>query len=219
MADTRTTSRRSVLKVGLLGSAMLAAGGVGLGLWPGAHQTPPGWLQALTPASWSVAGAVARRMCPASRTGLPSADTVDVATRMDAVLGRMHPADAAEVHQALLLLENALAGLLLDGRPVPFTRADGPTQDAALAAWRDSRLPLRRKAYKAVRNLVMSSYWSHPDTYAGAGYPGPPDFGQARAPADDLDALVEEGRRRMAGQDVPEGQPALDPVEDAEQPG
>ncbi|MCK6505665.1 hypothetical protein L6R53_20090 [Myxococcota bacterium] len=212
-----STSRRGILKIGLGGAALLAAGGLGLGLWPGASREPLAPLQALSPRAFGVLAAVARTFCPGG-DGLPSADELDIAGALDATIATLHPADQAELQQVLLLVDNALVGALLDGRPQPFSRADDATRRATLLSWRESRIPLRRTAYKALRGLVMAAYWGHPRLYAAAGYPGPPDFGQAQAPPDDPVALAEEGRRRLAGDDAPEGQPpaeALDPVEES----
>jgi hypothetical protein len=181
-------SRRALL---LTGSAALVAAAGGLALWPGPTLSPPGPLRALDARTWSVLASVAQAMCPGG-DGLPSADELDIASGLDLTLSTLHPADQAELKQGLLLLDNALPGLLLDGRPQPFSRADVGVRAATLLGWRTSRIGLRRQVFKAVRGLVMAAYWGHPRLYAAAGYPGPPDFGQAQAPPDDLLALAQE---------------------------
>ncbi len=179
-----TSTRRSLLRAGVAGSILLAAGGVGLGLYPSVERAAPQGLKVLDARSWSVLAAIADRLCPGG-DGLPSARDLGVATLLDQTLHTLHPLDAAELHQLLLLVENALVGMVFDGRPRPFTACSPPQQDRALAAWRDSRLQLRRSGFKALRGLIMAAYWGHPDTFAGSGYPGPPDFGQAAAPLPD----------------------------------
>lgn len=173
-------SRRLFLKAGLAGGALLTVGGVGLGLQPGVLGPVPASLQVLDATTWSVTAAVARRMCLG---GGPSPDVLDVASRVDAQLSVMHPSDAAEVVQGLMLLENGLAGLVLGGGRRPFTGSSEAAQTARLRAWQQSPLAVLRKAYKAIRGLVVTAYYSHPGTYTFTGYPGPPDFGQASAPA------------------------------------
>lgn len=180
-------SRRTLL---LSGSALLVVGAGGLALWPGQTLTPRGQLRALDARTWSVLATVAQAMCPGG-DGLPSADELDIATALDLTISTLHDADQAELKQGLLLLDNALPGLLLDGRPTPFSRADVKARAATLLAWRTSRIGLRRQVYKALRGLVMAAYWGHPRVFAGSGYPGPPDFGQRSAPPDDLLALAE----------------------------
>jgi len=202
-------TRRNILGLGLGGAALLAAGGLGLGLWPGQVGPVPDGLKVLDARSWTILSSVAEALCDGG-TGQPSAATLGVATALDGTLATLHPGDAADLVQALLLLENALPGALLDGRPRPFTRCDLATRVATLEGWRTSRIPMRRTAFKALRGLVLAAYWGSPRLYAVEGYPGPPDFGQAQAPPDDLVALAEEGRRRMAesSEPAPTGQEA-----------
>lgn len=193
-------SRRLFLKAGLAGGALLTVGGVGLALQPGVLGPVPALLQVLDATTWSVTAAVARRMCPA--TG-PAADAIDVASRVDAQLAKMHPGDAAEVVQGLILLENGLAGVILGGGPRAFTASSPAAQDARLRAWQTSSLAVLRKAYKAIRGLVVTAYFSHPETYAFTGYPGPPDFGQSRAPAIQLAQLPEPAAEPPPVEEVP----------------
>lgn len=179
-------SRRRLL---LLAPAALAVGAGGLALWPGASRSPPAALQVLSPREWSVLAAAAQAFCPGG-DGLPSADELDIATALDATFATLHPGDVSELKAALLLLDNALPGLLLDGRLGPFSRASVQARAQTLLGWRTSRIGTRRQVYKALRGLLMAAYWGHPRTWAFAGYPGPPDFGQAQALPDDLRALA-----------------------------
>ena len=175
-----TTSRRRVLQVGIGGSILLAAGAVGLALQPGGTASPPDTLVVLDAKTWTILAAAAETMVPP--TG-PPADSLDIATRVDQHLARMHPADAAEVVQALGLLENGLVGLFFGGGFRPFTQSTVAERTAVLDGWRFSRVATLRTAFKAIRGLVVTSYYSHPLAYTTAGYPGPPDYGQQDAPA------------------------------------
>ena len=76
----------------------------------------------------------------------------------------------------LRLLDNALVNMLLGGPPTPFTALSAEAQAEVLLSWRDSRLTLRRGAFKALRGACLLAYYTHPDTFAEVGYPGPPDF-------------------------------------------
>ncbi len=173
--------RRRLLKVGLGGALLLAAGGVGMSLWrPGGNRTPPTTLRALDGNSWLVLAAVAARVTPAEG-GFPSADEIGVADHIDALLHGMHPATVAEIRQLLGLLENPVGGLLLDGRIGSFTGASPEDQDAILRGWRDSEVGVKRAGYKALAGLCASAYFADPRVYAHIGYPGPPDYGNVRA--------------------------------------
>ncbi len=174
-------TRRTLLRYGLGGALALAAGGLGLALFPGQSRAPRRPLQALTERDYAILAAIADRLCPGA-PGLPSAGELDVAGHVDALMARLHPADVAEFQQLLALFENALVRALLHGSPVPFSRAAPAVQDASLEAWRTSALPFRRLAFKALRGLVAATYWAQPETWPHIGYPGPPRFGQEGAP-------------------------------------
>ena len=165
-------TRRAALGLGS-GALLLALGGVGLALQPSVHRAARQSLLSLDPASFSVLVALAETVCPAVGD-LPGAWDLGVPERVDEHLATLHPADARDVHRALLLLENGLFGLLLDGRPRTFTASDPEARRDVLTRWRDSRLTVRRSAYRALVSLVSSSYWSLPRTFAVMGYPGPP---------------------------------------------
>ncbi len=173
-------SRRRLLQVGFVGTGLLALGTVGLALRRGDASDAPATLQVLDPAAWAVVRAVARVLCPSDG---PHPDALDVAGRVDAQLARMHPGDAAEVQQALGLLDNALTGLVFVGTTVPFTDASRDDALALFRAWQNSSVAVLRTAAKAIRGLVLTAYFSHPDSFGYTGYPGPPNFGQAAAPA------------------------------------
>lgn len=167
-------TRRGFLKRGLFGGALLLAGGVGLGLWPTRYaRKPKRPLRALDERQFAILAAVASRTVAA-----PGADPVTIAERVDDTLALQAPEVRHDVGQLLLLLENALAGLFLDGRPMPFTRLSPKSQDAVLDSWRRSRLALRRGGYNVLRKLTQAAHYASPSTWASVGYPGPPQISQ-----------------------------------------
>ena len=174
-------NRRTVLKFGLSGAALMAVSGVGLGLRKGVLRAPAAPLQVLGPMEYSVLAAVADRMLPAG-DGFPSAANLQVAEAVDTLLARSEPQVGVELQQLLGLLENALVGLLFAGPATPFTALSTTQQDAVLQAWKDSRLTVRRMGFRVLRSLCLSTYFSNPATYALVGYPGPPDFSSIAAP-------------------------------------
>lgn len=165
--------RRSFLKKGLLGGALLALGGAGLALRPGRHLASPTQpLRVLDDRTFQVVVAIAGRV-----VALPDADPVAIAHTVDASLSRVAPDAQTEVAQLLGLFENALPGLLFDGRVTPFTALDSDAQDRVLEAWRDSRLALRRSGYQALRKLCLGAHYGDPRTWPALKYGGPPDLG------------------------------------------
>lgn len=159
--------------LGLAGAVALSLGGIALRptvLRPSA--TP---LLALDERTFSVLAAFAERVGPANGA-FPAASALRIAEKVDALLATCPPEMVAEIKQALLLFDNALAGLFLDGRPSTFSSCDPATQDAIIDGWKNSRLDLRRRVYKALRGLCAGAYYGSPEVYAAIGYPGPPDF-------------------------------------------
>lgn len=168
-------SRRTLLKVGAAGGALLVLGGLGLTLQPTVKVTPKRPLEALDPRAFSILAAVAETLCPGGGD-LPTASDAEVAEKIDALLHQMSPLATVELSQLLRLVENALAGFLLDLRPRPFTACSAKTRARVLEDWRTSHLATRRAGFKALCGLCNAAYWGTPSTWPHVGYPGPPDF-------------------------------------------
>jgi len=169
------SSRRTLLKVGAAGAALLALGGIGLTLQPTHEVAPQEPLRAFDPRAFSILAAVAETICPGG-DDLPTAHEAEVAEKIDALFYQLSPAATVELSQLLRLLENALAGLFLDLRPRPFTACSPATRARVLEAWRTSRLATRRAGFKALCGLCNAAYWGTPATWGHTGYPGPSDF-------------------------------------------
>ncbi len=167
--------RRTFLKRGLLGAALLAiGGGSALALWPTLSTgVPTRPIVALSPRAFQVLVAVARRVVTTE-----GADPVAIAHGVDDSLVHLAPEAQTDFNRLLLLFENALGGLLLDGRGAPFTRLSPEEQDRVLLRWRDSRLALRRTGYQALRKLCVSSHYAMPSSWEKVGYPPPTPVGE-----------------------------------------
>jgi hypothetical protein len=166
-------NRRTFIRRGLFGGFLLGVGGsIGLALWPTDKRLRPRRpLQALDERQFAILAAVAGRMVQ-----VPGADPTEIAQRVDAQMALAYPEARADFGKLLLLLDNALAGLLLDGRPKPFTRLQPTTQDDVLVSWRESRLVVLRSGYAVLRKLTQGAYWGAPEAWAETGYPGPPQL-------------------------------------------
>jgi hypothetical protein len=170
--------RRSFLKYGLAGAALLAVGG---GTWLGTRRTRPspglpGPFTVLSPEEATVFHDLSERLLP-PRPGFPAPLEVDLPRRIDALLGLMPAEGQKEVRQLVGLFENALFGLLLDGQWRTFTASTHEQQDARIRAWQQSRLEVRRTGYRALKKIVYSSFYGAPETWGAIGYPGPPPTG------------------------------------------
>lgn len=165
--------RRTFIRRGLWGGLLLAVGGsIGLAAWPSDRRYKPrNRLRALDERQFAVLAAIASRMVTA-----PGADPVLIAERVDTQMSWAYPEVRADFGKLLLLFDNALAGLVFDGRPRPFTHLSPEAQDRVLAAWRDSRLVVRRSGYGVLRKLTQAAHYAAPEAWADTGYPGPPQL-------------------------------------------
>jgi len=170
MADE---SRRSFLKRGLLGSALLvsagALGGLGLSLWPTLSITPQRPLVILNATELSIVAALAETITPGT-------DPIAVAHRVDSFISSLEAPDQRDVQRLLHLVESALFGLVLDGRARPFSRATIAQRTAALGRMRDSRVTLRRGGYQVLRRLIGAARWTDEAAWPTLGYVGPPQL-------------------------------------------
>ncbi|MDB4965978.1 MAG: hypothetical protein JWN44_1667 [Myxococcales bacterium] len=167
-------NRRTFIRRGLWGGLLLAVGSsIGLASWPtDRSRKPRRGLRAIDERHFAILAAVAARM-----VGAPKADPIEIAHRIDAQLALGAPEARADFGKLLLLLENALAGLVLDGRARPFTHLSPAAQDDVLAHWQRSSLLIRRSGYGVLRKLTQAAHYAAPEAWADVGYPGPPQIG------------------------------------------
>ncbi|HET7462002.1 MAG TPA: GMC family oxidoreductase, partial [Longimicrobium sp.] len=90
------------------------------------------------------------------------------------------PDKALLIGRLLAVLDHPATAALTSAVPVRFSRMPPARQDAWLAGWETSRIPVRRTIFQALRRLVLSTFYSDPATYAEIGYRGPL---HGRAPA------------------------------------
>ncbi len=174
------TSRRRFLSIGAFGLAAVSIGGLGVGLQATKMRDPSTPLRALSPRAFSVLGAIADRVMPGDDR-FPSATELRVAEQIDKLLSDAHPGFVTDMERALEFLENAVVGLVLDGRPTPFTQATPEEQDETLHVWATSRISIRQTVAKSLVSLCTATYWASPEVWVGVGYPGPPAIAGAWA--------------------------------------
>lgn len=164
-------SRRRVLQWGVLGAGLLTVLTVaGRDL---SRQGPVTGL--LSARELAALTAIAARICPGV-PGLAGAVELGVVPRVVDFVSTADAQSQADLAALLRVFASRWGGLLLDGRFSAFTSLGAEAQDAVLDQWRRSPLALKRRAFIALRTLVVSRYWADPRAYAATGYPGPPRF-------------------------------------------
>jgi len=174
-----TPSRRTFLKRGLIGSGVLVLAGA----LPFAFRTtaigrrPRRELRLLSLEEHAVLSAACARLVPGGGADptWPTAETVDCAGKIDALLATVHPDAGNDFRRLLRVFESGFLGTFIAASPRPFTRATPADQDARLEAWRRSRFTMLRSGYQAMKRLAHATYYSSPEVFARIGYPGPPE--------------------------------------------
>ncbi|WXL25392.1 twin-arginine translocation pathway signal protein [Ectopseudomonas mendocina] len=173
--DSVHLSRRSLLKVGMLGTALLGTAGLTATLTGCSSDTPQAgyavlresdlpFLQALIPVV--LAGAVApQQMKGAISTTLE---------HLDYSLNHLSP----EMRKLTVQLFDVLALPITRG---PLTGIWGSWKNASaedvsrfLKRWENSSLSLLQMGHASLLQLVLMSWYSNEDAWAHCGYPGPP---------------------------------------------
>lgn len=77
-----------------------------------------------------------------------------------------------QLGQALDLLASPVGPLLGIGRPTRFANLPPADQARCLRAWGESRLPILRTAYQAIRRLVLVTHYGSPAAGQAIGYLG-----------------------------------------------
>ena len=173
-------SRRSFLKVGLVGSAIAAVAGVGLALRGPAMRAVPGGLKVLSDKEYAIIAALGDVICPARGPSLPGASAIDVAKKADDLFATMPEAAQKDFKILLNVFDNALTGLLFEGRITPFSKLDPEAQVRSFESWAGSGVAFRRTAYHALRAMIPALYYSDERIWKGVGYGGPPDVADIR---------------------------------------
>ena len=172
-------SRRQFLKRGLIGGGVLVLAGT----LPFAFRTtaigrrPRRELRLLSLEEYAVLSAACARLVPGDGAGptWPTAEAVDCAGKIDALLATVHPDVGGDFRRLLRVFESGFLGTFIAASPRPFTRATPAEQDARLEAWRRSRFTMLRSGYHALKRLTDAAYYSSPEVFARVGYPGPPE--------------------------------------------
>ncbi|RPH45832.1 MAG: hypothetical protein EHM87_04795 [Burkholderiales bacterium] len=158
--------RRTLLKAGLVGGALLAAaGGAAIVANRDPHRDRDAVLGAVVPALLDGA--------------LPSGGALrEAAVRrctdgVVAAIAGLAPSSQAELAQLFALLGSAPGRRLLAGVHDDWHVADTAQVGAFLQSWRQHRFDLFRGGYAALHDLVIGTWYADPDAWPAIGYAGP----------------------------------------------
>ena len=162
--------RRTWLKLGLMGGAVVALGGGVLALvrpgWSGGRLTPPG--RELFAA---VARTVLQGLLPEGEAESPALEAhLD---RLEITVRSMPAVVQAEIAEMTALLLHPLGRHALTGLGVDWREATPADLVPALTGLRESRLAIRQQVYHALRDLTNGAYFADPSAWRAIGYPGP----------------------------------------------
>ncbi|HTN31038.1 MAG TPA: twin-arginine translocation pathway signal protein [Pseudomonas sp.] len=170
-----TLSRRSLLKVGLLGGAVLATAGVTVALADRFSSTAADGYQALRPADLPILAA----LVPVMLEGSVAPERLSEASNstllgLDAQLAHLSP-------EMLKLTRQMLDVLALPVTRGPLTGIWGGWESASpeavrnfLGRWENSSLALLRMGHASLLQLILMAWYARPESWAHCGYPGPP---------------------------------------------
>ncbi len=168
-------SRRSFIKttlwLGAGSTAVIAGGFAWLRRSPVDALALPAGIRHLSAAHYHLLARLARVVLPVAGTTLPLPEQVDVVRKVDQLLDGLRLDIRKQLFMGFSLFDNL--SVFSGGHGGRFV--DMPDAEAAayLDRWMNSSLfPLRAIASAAAR-LVKTGYWTHPETWAALGFPGP----------------------------------------------
>lgn len=172
------SERRTLLKVGLAGSALLF-----LGRWlpvaRAANQVADQKL-ALTHLSSADVAALVRIIPVMLRGALPqdqeqrSAAVGAIVRSVDIAIGYQPPMVRGEIRDLFGLLTKAVLRALIAGIWSSWDNASDRDIRKFLTSWRNSRFSMLRSAYIGLNNLIVGSWYGNPKSWPRIGYDGPP---------------------------------------------
>jgi hypothetical protein len=166
-------TRRQVIKVGLLGAAVLA-GARYLGRPLAA---PAGGRRALDKRDAAIVTALIPVVLDGSLPAEGEARVLalrEVLEGFERAVSGLAPAIQDEVGELFGVLRFAPTRLAFTGLWSPIEQSTSEEIVAFLARWRASRFEIQRAGYQALTQLIQASWYDNPASWAAIGYPGPP---------------------------------------------
>src|SRR5690349_11994597 len=125
-------SRRSLMKTGLVGVALVSVGSAALLFSPAREESVPGALEHFSAKEAAILAALTRRLCPAGGPGAPGADAVGLVALLDKALASADQETIKALRVGVTIFDNAFTGALFGERLRPFSQLDGEAQDVVI---------------------------------------------------------------------------------------
>lgn len=175
--DSVDSSRRGFLKLGLLGTAVLATAGVTASLTQCSASGPAPGLVVLRETDLPFL----RALIPVLLEGAAPAGQMSTAVQatieqLDYALHRFSPAQRDMTLQLFDLLALPVTRGPLTGVWGRWESAGTEAIHGFLQRWEHSRLRLLRQGHAALLQLLLVAWYGSPQSWGQAGYPGPPRF-------------------------------------------
>jgi hypothetical protein len=161
-------SRRSFLKVGLIGAATLTAAG---GLYRATRTVTPTRF-VLDGQAASALTAITEAILKSALPAGPQAARAAVARVQHAIAG-LPLTTQMEIQDLFGLLTFGPTRRLLAGIPDEWSHAKPEDVAAFLQSWRTHRIGMLQSAYHALHDLISGSWYADESSWASIGYPGP----------------------------------------------
>jgi hypothetical protein len=175
LSESPGLSRRGVLKISLCAGAFLSTAGLAASLSGCSASTPANGFSILRDSDLPFL----RALIPVMVTGSLGAGSLPNAIAgtlksIDASLDRLSPEMLKLTQQLFDVLSLPVTRGPLTGVWGSWENASAEQMSAFLDRWENSRINLLRMGQSSLLQLVMMSWYSRPESWAHAGYPGPP---------------------------------------------
>jgi hypothetical protein len=173
--ETPNLSRRSLLKVGLMGSALLATAGLTASLSGCSASMPKAGFAVIRESDLAFLNALIPVMLAGAVTTeqLPQAVSNTLAN-LDYSLNHLSPELLKLTVQLFDVLALPITRGPLTGIWGSWENASSADVQAFLDRWQNSSISLLKMGHASLLQLVMMSWYSRPESWAHCGYPGPP---------------------------------------------
>lgn len=166
-------SRRSLLKLGLGASAVLATAGLTATLSGCSSSAPASGFQVLRDSDIPMLGAIMKALV-GPHTAVNAANLDAAIAQLDTTLSWTSLAAQKQLTDLFGLLSMGVTRGPLTGLWGNWENATDEQVRAFLERWRDSRLDMLRQGHSALNQLLQMAWYALPVSWEAAGYPGPP---------------------------------------------
>lgn len=166
-------SRRSLLKLGLGASAVLATAGLTATLSGCSSDAPARGFQVLRASDIPMLSAIMKALV-GPHPAVNAANLDAAIAQLDTTLSWTSLAAQKQLTDLFGLLSMGVTRGPLTGIWGSWENATDEQVRAFLERWRDSRLDMLRQGHSALNQLLQMAWYALPVSWEAAGYPGPP---------------------------------------------